>query len=466
VLQVSFSGDPDRYVAGQLSVLRSEGMAQRAAGLLGLSSADVADAVRFEQEPLTDVVSIIAATSDPERSQAIADAYVEAYLAQLNSQLTASQTPELERLEEQIAEVVAQIDDVDTRLEAVMAPFLDRNPIPSPEQVAPALVSEKTLLLNEVAELEASRAELRRGLRVATEVVQDATLPTDPVESPYRPLLGAGVLLGAFVGLVAAAVVARLSPTVLGDEQAEDILGHPVVGSFPVLPDVTSRRRAVIDVPAPSAAAAIESLCVRVEAAARAGESLAVIVTSTQARAGTTTTAAALARSFAGPRTRVLLVDADLRQPELSTLFAYKARRAPVSVGGGERPPPGEDDVFSATGVQNLAVTSVGLLTELSLEADTGHRAGRGTDPDHLLAIARSQADVVVFDGGPLMSATSTVQLTRRCDAVVVAMPDRQPVRALETIATELRDQRHVLPVWTPVGRRRQTATRPAVAAP
>ena len=194
-LQVSFAGDPDRYVAGQLSVLRSEGMAQRAAEILddGSTAATWPMPVRFEQAPLTDVVSIVAATADPEQSQAIADAYVEAYLAQLNSQLTASQTPELERLEEQIAEVVAQIDDVDARLEAVMAPLLDRNPIPSPEQVAPALVSEKTLLLNEVTELEASRAELRRGLRVATEVVPGRHLPHRPGRSPpYRPRAGRG----------------------------------------------------------------------------------------------------------------------------------------------------------------------------------------------------------------------------------------------------------------------------------
>ena len=88
-LEVSFNGDPDRYVAGQLSVLQSQGLAQRVAVAINeatgddLTAADVAGTVRFEQEPLTDVVHVVAATPDAERSQEIAQTYVDEYIAQL-----------------------------------------------------------------------------------------------------------------------------------------------------------------------------------------------------------------------------------------------------------------------------------------------------------------------------------------------------------------------------------------------
>ena len=62
-------------------------------------------------------------------------------------------------------------------------------------------------------------------------------------------------------------------------------------------------------------------------------------------------------------------------------------------------------------------------------------------------------ADVVIFDGGPLMSAVSTIQLTWVADAVVLAMPPNQRIRSLEATAGELTHQQ-VLPVWTAAHRR------------
>jgi Mrp family chromosome partitioning ATPase len=466
-LQVSFEGDPDRYVAGQLSVLTSQALAEQAAELLGegYDRGDVTSAIRIEQAPLTDVVSIIATTPDAKRSQAIADAYIQAYLAQLNAQLESTQQPQIERLDLEIAAVRAEIDEVDQQMVDVMAPYLGRNPIPSIEQIAPGLVSEKAILLNEYTELQATRTELSSGLRVATAVVQPATLPTEPLASPTKTLLAMGLLGGAFFGLIAAVVIARLSPTVIGDDQAEEILGTPVVGSFPVLPSVTGHRSAVIGTLPSSAAWFVESLCVRVESAAEGRGAVAVVVTGTQSRSGSTTVAAALARGFTAPRSRVLLVDADPRQPELTDLFIRNARRSPwarADASPGDDAGSPEREMLATTAVPNLRVTSLGLLTELSLAGvDDGSRAARRPDMARLLATAWQHADVLVFDGGPLMSSVATVQLTRLCDAVVLAMPKRQQVRGLEIVAAELRSHQHLLPLWTPAGGRRHARRRP-----
>ena len=79
----------DRYVTGQLSVLASQGLAAEVAETLGDDTTieEVAGAVSFEREPLTDVVHVLARSPDPERAQAIGDAYVTAYMNALQSQL-------------------------------------------------------------------------------------------------------------------------------------------------------------------------------------------------------------------------------------------------------------------------------------------------------------------------------------------------------------------------------------------
>ena len=65
-------GDPDRYLSGQLSVLRSEQMADDAAAILddGSNGGDVGPNVSIQREPQTDVVTIVAQSPSPERAPA------------------------------------------------------------------------------------------------------------------------------------------------------------------------------------------------------------------------------------------------------------------------------------------------------------------------------------------------------------------------------------------------------------
>lgn len=454
--QDSSAGDPDRYVSGQLSVLRSQGLSERVAEELddGSDAGDVAGSVRFEREPLTDVVTIVASTAIPERSQAIADAYLAVYLDQVRAQLDGTQEPDLERLDAEIASVRTELADVDQRMTDALAPYLTRDPIPTLEQVAPGLISEKAILLNQYTELQASRTELSTGLRVSSEIVQVASLPTEPLASSRTALLAVGVAGGVFAGLAAASVVARLSPTVLDNDQAGEILEHPVMGSLPALPAVEQDRSALLDHLPPAAAALVESLCVRVEAASQGRATLTVVVTGTQRGVGATTLAAALARRFAENGSRVLLIDADRRHPELGQRFASLAPRlAPVLEKGWTPPSQGgvpSPDGLSETGVSNLQVTTLAGLSNLSLDGDEPTASSWRPDIAGLIVAGAAHADVLVFDGGALMDSVSTVQLTRLCDAVVLAMPRRQRIRALETVAGQLRD-RPLLPVWTPV---------------
>ncbi len=325
--------------------------------------------------------------------------------------------------------------------------------------MAPDLVSERQILLAEYESASATRDQLNVSarLRVASEVVQRATLPSEPEPTPANRLLIAGIMGGGFAGLLAAVVLARLSPRVLDEAHAMEILGQPMVGSFPKSRVLAKDRRSSIEKLPSNVAPFVNSVCVRAEAQAQNRESLTVVVVGSQRWAGATTLAGAVANRFAATGATVLLVDGDQRDPELTALFIDHGR----SLGPLQRQ---ESDSTSSTHEGDrqdshrwLDRSSATALANLEIATVGGDLAAGTLRRQHVVEVveeATGRADIIVFDGGPLMAASSTVELARLCDAVIVAMPRRQFVRPLRLIAGELRD-RSFLPVWTPARGRR-----------
>lgn len=443
------SSDPDRYVNSQISVLASDALAENVAARLddGSSARAVRSSITIEHQPETDIVEVVVKTPDPERSQAVGTAYVDEYFAALSAQVESAQEPEILKLNEDTEDIREQIAEVDADLAAAVQPFLSREAPPDLELVSPALSTEKTLLLEQYAQLQTALNELDTSarLRVSSEIVQAPTLPADPTAPPPNLLLAVGLFGGLAAGLFGAVLLARISSRVLGDDQAEEILYHPVVGTIPRLEAANDRSAILAEVPR-DAIEEIEALCVRIEATAHERTTLSVVVTGTRYGAGVTTLAAAVARRFAERDARVLLVDADAKDGEIAALFTGRPNRSRAT------PDPrtevettavvsGERRVVTPTDLKNLGVSDFATLA--------GTTVMQARHVSKVIAAAMAQADVIVFDGGPMLAAASTVQLTRHCDAVVLAMAKDQDIRRLDDVADELAD-RTVLPVWTP----------------
>ncbi len=426
-------GDGDRYIAGEISVMASlsDAVAEK---LDGVSELQVQDWVSFEQQPLTNVVVVIAKAPTPKLAQKIASTYSETYFEVLAAQLAGALDPAIAAVDAELAGVEERLRNVDRQLTEALAAFTARGVAASAEQVAPSLASEREMLMTRFNELSSRASSLKTGMRVTSRVLREATLPTLPLRSSGPLLAIAGGVAGAFVGLVLALIAARLSHRVIEDEQVVEILGHPLVGSMPRRPEVTVDRAALLGDARPEAAQFLDSLGVRVEASG-GGVTTTVLVTGVSARIGTTTVAASLARQVALAGAQVLLVDADRRHPELVELF-----------GTGRAKKKGAID----TSLPNLRVCdleSMGQVVDTSRSPSTRRR-----DLSELISAVHAGIDVdlVVFDGGPLMDTASTVTLSRLCDVIVLTMPPRVTVRALETVSSELATHDHLLPIWVP----------------
>ncbi len=430
----TYQGDPDRYVAGEISVLES--LSDRVAAAVDLEGVDLGASVAFEQQPLTDVVVVIAKAPTAELAKSIADSYVTEYFVVLSDQLAGTQDPAVNQVDAELETIKGELEAIDREITEALRPHAGREVLPTIDQIAPALASEKATLITRYNELQTTRSELSSGLRVTSRVVREANLPTAPLATSSRMLVIVGGVAGLFVGLLAAVVVARLSRNVIDDEQAEEILGHDLVGTMPDWPELATSRRELFGETSPQMQRFLDTLGVRVEAVGQGADTVTAVVCGTRSKAGSSTLAAALAVQLASPEVTVLLVDADRQHGELSKLVGKASTKADVEV--------------VDTDVLNLRFVTLAGLTALS----SGLSGERRPTADLQLSVASTYADVVIVDGGALMSSASTVQLTRAADAVVLAIPRRQHIRGLETAAAELTERNHLLPVWVPVGGR------------
>lgn len=452
----------DRYVTGQLLVLGSEASAAAVAEAIGggATAQSVLAMLTVVQAPSSDIVELTISSGDPQYSQEVGTAYVTQYFAKLQQQIDATTNASLAGIEDQLSTLKQQLDTIDAEIATAMAPYLppvddDNNaaypPIPPIEQVVPDLVSQKQTLLDQYQNVNATKTELELGsqLRVGSQIVQQPTLPTEALVSSNRKILIAGAFGGMFLGLLASVVAARISRKVLDDEEASEIIGHPLAGAMPAY-HISSDRRAIVEYLPAEATQFVDHLRVRLDALDRRRRALVVTVTGTDVSVGTTAVAGALANRFAMNGSDVIVLDADPLHPELSELFELKSRPARAAASSA-MPPTDARRVLRETQIPGLWVVAGSDLAE--------GVALRREDTARALELLDGLADVIIVDGGPFLGAASTVQFAHHADAAVLVIPrHRQLKQALELIATQLHEQQHnVLAVSTPIPRHRPT---------
>jgi Mrp family chromosome partitioning ATPase len=426
------------------------------AQLNNISVVDVREAVEIEQLPDTDVVQINAVFSNPDVARGIAQGYVDSYMDTLETDR--SDQDELDRLTGEIQILQNRLSVLNTRIQEAMQPHIDalrRDPppnVPQPEVVDPAAVSEKNLAEAELRELISLKNNLisNSRLRVNTRVIQNATLPNEPLPAGGQFLLAGGLFAGAMLGVVVALVWARFSTKVLDEDTASEILGAPVVSELPHYRSLARQPLAAFQSLPRSAVPVVDQLCVLAEAKARIDHPLAVVVVGTQRGAGATTLALAMAERFAAGGSSVVLVDADVRDPRITAIFNA------TSDGGVPSVVANDGALIDERGRSVFTRTMDPEVSVLGLGANRGQAALRRDTVASVLEAARRKAQIVVVDGGPALDLASTLQLTALSDAVVLAVPlARQKSDSLADLSRQLGNVRNkLLPVVTSPARR------------
>jgi len=463
-IDISFGGDSERYVAGQIAAMGSTALAEKVAERVGdgVDATEISNVTTFQHVTNTDIVQLVVTTESPQRSQTIANAFAETYIESLFAQINTSISPESNRLSEQLSDIRQQIADVDAEITTQMARFLDPPdvsnggeipPVPALEQVVPALVSEKTILLSQYSQILTALTELDLNpqLRVASEVLQPAPLPLAPILPRTKLLTAAGLIGGLFLGVLAAVVAARLSPRLLSIHHASEVVGEEVVATIPWarLPKHDFKR--LLRGPPTSLEPAVQAISVLAEASSRRHTSLTIVVAGVQRGSGSTTLSLALTNRFVAQGLSVILADLDTSDPQITREFAPNGPEVATYLQQTLR----DDLIDTRELAAMLTPTGTPGLSILGLGASGAPLTIRRSQADELVRATSSGVDVVVFDVGSLLDASSSVNLAQAADVVILAIPERAHTATLRAVVQPLRARDgHLLPILTPTSRR------------
>jgi len=254
--------------------------------------------------------------------------------------------------------------------------------------------------------------------------ILDRAEPPDRPASP-RPLrnLALAVLLGLAGGVALAFLLETLDTTITTREQVEERLGLAFLGIIPSIESTKGDKERDLFVHANPRSAAAECLrSIRTNLLFMSPEKAlkTIVVTSASPSEGKTTTATALAEVMADGGNRVLLVDADMRRPQLHKVFEMvnDVGLSSLILGDGQL-----DQVIRPSKIPNLSVLTCGPIPPNP--AELLHTEGF----ERLLSAMAQRYDRVIIDSPPAGVVADAVVISTQVDGTLMVLKAGQTSR-------------------------------------
>lgn len=280
---------------------------------------------------------------------------------------------------------------------------------------------------------------------VAATIVPTNVQVIDPAElplSPYRPRkmlnLALAAVIGLFGGIGLAFLVEYLDDSIKTTEELERVSQLPVLGLVPLL-TANGQREALLEADTPGLityrqpksgmSEAIRHLRTSILLSASGGPPAVILITSPNPKEGKTTLAVNLATSLALQERQVLLVDADLRKPQIHRIF-HQASQPGVSnlVAGGATP----EQIIHPTEVPNLFVVLAGAIPPSPTELLASENF-----KDYLNHL-RQHFHHVILDSPPILGFADGLILSSLADGVLLVVKHQYTPREAGRLAREL----------------------------
>jgi Mrp family chromosome partitioning ATPase/capsular polysaccharide biosynthesis protein len=310
----------------------------------------------------------------------------------------------------------------------------------------------------------------------AVSVIEHSSLPTFPVSPRPTKTILLGLLGGFAVGLVFVFGLDALDRSIKTVDQAESTLGLPV---FAAVPDTTdegpvsrlkrrskafgsSNYRVVVETPESPAAEAFRNLRAALSLLGPEADRKVSLFTSAVPNEGKSFTSANYSLALAQQGYRVLLIDGDLRRPNMHKIFRFPDAKKRNN--SGEDTPPGvtdclvgEADLASAARVipageiqlvdESIELTGK-ILTATGGQLSVLAGGRRAPNPAEILAgpffgqlitKAANLFDRVVIDSAPILAVSDTLLMMPHVQTVcIVVRASKTPRPAVRRAITLL----------------------------
>jgi len=387
------TGEPPRTVQTAAALVDSAPAAQRTAEIMshGWTGSAVQDAVSVSPRGESYVLEVTAQASSAQEAAKLANTFATAAVAYRGSVVTHN--------------IDAQLAELNKRLTSISSSG-------TPD---PSLAGQ---LATRIAALSAAQAG---GADPTLAVIGLATNGSPTGAS--RLLIALLSLIGGFAIASVAALAVEFFNRRIGDlDELEALFSVPVLATVPKIGGVGSGFLR----PAAFPPAVFEQVRIlRVQLAQRE-RARVVMLTSSDAGDGKTTIATALAAAFAETGETVILIDFDLRKPDIARLLGIEQ-------------PPGIGTVDGHLDELLVEVPDLpGVRVLPATHNDADELPNLLARLPKLLDEAEAQADHVVIDAAPVGFASETLQVARTCDQVVIAVRPGRTDRDRLVVARDL----------------------------
>lgn len=256
-------------------------------------------------------------------------------------------------------------------------------------------------------------------------VAERADIPKFPSDDKRTKVQAASVIGGLFFGIFLALLVDRFDKRLRHPRDIEPLLGAPVLG---MIPKIQELKKVKGEMARNLIAEEFRLIRTQLLFGTPGKEHKVLAITSPVPGDGKTSLAVNLAISLAKAGRKVLLVDADLRKPDVHRIFGVEDGPGFAELIDGSSEPA---SCIRKTDIENLELCPAGLPTGRPCELLS--RPSVRQVIDGLAAMY----DHVVFDTAPLLPVTDTHVLLGQVDGVICsfnASVDSETVRMMEEI--------------------------------
>ncbi len=307
------------------------------------------------------------------------------------------------------------------------------------------LVAQREMMQRQIVDTQQKLSDFEAMARTQKEPVNIVVPPVEPVlpERPKKALYIAVIMVFGFsFGAALAGLLEHVDHSVKVPEHLTSGLALPLLGVVTRIRRTARVHRGghlwILGAPDSAAADAYRNIHASLVGVAHTrGPIVTLLITSTKAGEGKSTTALNLAATCARAGERTLLVDVDLRRPSLADVFPHEDRHLGLAdVLRGELP---WQRVVVPTELPNLDFIPTGDTREVPIEI-----LGSLELRQLLLSLSQHHYDRVILDGPAVLGLADCRMLGRIVDAsLLVVRSGRQGLRPLRR-AKEMLEQSQV----------------------
>jgi Mrp family chromosome partitioning ATPase len=397
------TGDPARTVQTAAALIDTANAGQLTAKELGpgWTTGRVMSAVSVTPEGASDVLSVTGTASAPGVAKRLANAFAK---NAISYRARVVQT-----------EIANALSAIDLRLVQLQRQHAGG----SAEAAADATAAEQL------------KAVQGTGNEPTMSVSQTAQNPAGSNGTSHVLILLLALIGGFALGSVAALGLETFSRPVRDREELESLFPIPVLAALPLVHGRRAREGVPPWVLPPDGFEQLRMLRVQLSLS-RGGH--VIMVSSAGAGDGKTTVTAALAAAFAEAGQSVILMDLDLRKPDLRRLLQVDTANGAsgkVATPGVPLPVPNLPGIQVLPTPQGDITAVEGVVQRLPL----------------LISQARRAADIVIIDTAPVGEVSEALRIAGMCDQVVFVARPRHTDRRRLALARDLLDRAGTTPV-------------------